>query len=77
MTGGYGCIGSWVARQLIDRGDEVWIFDLQEDTHRLDLVMDPQDRARIRFSAGDVSDPEAVLSAATRSGATHLLPRST
>jgi nucleoside-diphosphate-sugar epimerase len=73
MTGGYGCIGSWVARQLIDRGDEVWIFDLQEDTHRLDLVIDPQDRARIRFIAGDVADPAAVHAAATRSGATHLL----
>ena len=27
ITGGYGCIGSWVARQLVERGDEVWIFD--------------------------------------------------
>ena len=40
MTGGYGCIGSWVAKQLAS-GEEVWIYDLKEDTHRLDLVLDP------------------------------------
>ena len=27
MTGGYGCIGSWVARRWIDEGHEIWIFD--------------------------------------------------
>ena len=25
MTGGYGCIGSWVAKQLVEAGQEVWI----------------------------------------------------
>ena len=39
MTGGYGCIGSWVAKQLADAGQEVWIYDLKEDTHRLDLIL--------------------------------------
>ena len=39
MTGGYGCIGSWVAKQLVDAGQEVWIYDLKEDTHRLDLIL--------------------------------------
>ena len=32
MTGGYGCIGSWVAKQLVEAGQEVWIYDLKEDT---------------------------------------------
>ena len=39
MTGGYGCIGSWVARQLVRSGHEVWIYDLKEDTRRLDLIL--------------------------------------
>ncbi len=56
MTGGYGCIGSWVARRLVETGREVWIFDLKEDTHRLDLIVDPEQRPRIHFIAGDVSD---------------------
>ena len=45
MTGGYGCIGSWVAKQLVEAGREVWIYDLKEDTHRLDLILEPEQRA--------------------------------
>jgi nucleoside-diphosphate-sugar epimerase len=41
LTGGFGCIGSWVAKKLAESGEEVWIFDLREDTHRLDLIVQP------------------------------------
>ncbi len=73
MTGGYGCIGSWVALHLVERGDEVWIFDLKRDTHRLDLLLDPGQADRVHFVPGDVSDPAAVRGAVERVGATHLL----
>jgi nucleoside-diphosphate-sugar epimerase len=73
MTGGYGCIGSWVAKQLVEAGREIWIFDLKEDTHRLDLVLDPDESSRVHFIAGDVSDPDAVRAAVEKVGATHLL----
>ena len=73
MTGGYGCIGSWVAKQLVETGREVWIFDLKEDTHRLDLILEPDQRASVDFIAGDVADRDAVRSAVERVGATHLL----
>jgi nucleoside-diphosphate-sugar epimerase len=73
MTGGYGCIGSWVARQLVDQGQEVWIYDLKEDTHRLDLLLEPDEKPRVHFVAGDVSDPDAVRAAVERVEATHLL----
>src|SRR3954452_12510756 len=73
MTGGFGCIGSWVAKQLVDQGEEVWIYDLQEDTHRIDLLLDAQQRARVHFLEGDVSDPGAVHDAVARVEATHLL----
>src|SRR5262245_54361351 len=73
MTGGYGCIGSWVAKQLIDDGQDVWIFDLKEDTHRIDMLLALTERERVRFVGGDVSDPAAVLGAVERTGATHLL----
>jgi nucleoside-diphosphate-sugar epimerase len=73
MTGGYGCIGSWVARQLLDEGQEVWIYDLKEDTHRLDLLIDTDDRSRVHFVPGDVADPDALRGAAERLGITHLL----
>jgi nucleoside-diphosphate-sugar epimerase len=73
MTGGYGCIGSWVTKRLVDRGYDVWIFDLREDTHRLDLVLDPVQRSNVNFVAGDVADPEVVRSAMERVGASHIL----
>ncbi|MBY0395301.1 MAG: NAD(P)-dependent oxidoreductase, partial [Thermoleophilia bacterium] len=73
MTGGYGCIGSWVAKQLVEAGEEVSIYDLKEDTHRLDLLLDADGRARVHFVEGDVSDPEAVRAAVERLGTTHIL----
>ncbi|QDV32959.1 NAD-dependent epimerase/dehydratase family protein [Tautonia plasticadhaerens] len=73
MTGGYGCIGSWVATQLIEGEHEVSILDLKRDTHRLELLLGPDQIDRVRFIPGDVTDPGAVLRAAEEAGATHLL----
>jgi nucleoside-diphosphate-sugar epimerase len=73
MTGGYGCIGSWVAKQLVEEGREVWIFDLKEDKHRLELLLDSEQMERVHFVAGDVSNAAAVRSAVEKLGATHLL----
>ncbi len=70
MTGGYGCIGTWIAKQLCEAGEEVWIYDLKEDTHRLDLVLDPEQKAAIHFMQGDVSDVDALRSAVGTVGAT-------
>jgi nucleoside-diphosphate-sugar epimerase len=72
-TGGYGCIGSWVAKQLVDQGQEVWIYDLKEDTHRLDLILEPDQKTSVHYIAGDVSDVDALRSAAERIRATHIL----
>jgi len=73
MTGGFGCIGSWAAKRLVEGGHQVWIYDLREDGRRLDLVLDPERRAEVRFIEGDVSDPAAVLKAVGDCGATHIL----
>ena len=73
MTGGYGCIGSWVAKQLVDAGQDVWIYDLKEDTHRLDLILEPEQKSSVHFVAGDVSDVDALRTAVERVGATEIL----
>ncbi len=73
MTGGYGCIGSWATRQLLDQGQDVWIFDLKEDTHRLDLLITPDERRRVHFLPGDVADPAVFRAAVESIRATHLL----
>lgn len=73
MTGGYGCIGSWIARRLIDAGREVWIYDLREDKKRLSLLLDESEMGSVHFVQGDVSDPAAVRKAVEEVGASHLL----
>jgi nucleoside-diphosphate-sugar epimerase len=73
MTGGYGCIGSWAAKQLVDLGLRVWIFDLKEDNHRLDLIVEPEQMPSIHFIPGDVSNVDALNAAVEFSGATHIL----
>jgi nucleoside-diphosphate-sugar epimerase len=56
LTGGYGCIGSWIARNLLERGDHVWIYDLREDPKRLRLILPEDEVKRIQFVQGDVTD---------------------
>jgi nucleoside-diphosphate-sugar epimerase len=73
MTGGYGCIGSWVAKQLVDLGQEVWIYDLKEDTHRLDMILELDQQGAIHYVAGDVADLDTLRSAVDRVQATHML----
>ncbi|MFO0959366.1 MAG: NAD(P)-dependent oxidoreductase [Isosphaeraceae bacterium] len=73
LTGGYGCIGSWVVKQLVDEGREVWIYDLKEDTHRIDLLIEPEAKSRVHFVPGDVSDAWSIREAADRLGVTHIL----
>jgi nucleoside-diphosphate-sugar epimerase len=73
VTGGYGCIGSWIVRNLLDRGDQVWVFDLREDTHRLRLIL-PADRlADVTFVAGDVTDLHALRRAVDGFDITHVI----
>jgi UDP-glucuronate 4-epimerase len=60
VTGAYGFIGAWVARQLVREGETVYALDLSEDPQRLRLVMSDDEVARVRFIRGDVSDPAHV-----------------
>src|ERR1700676_5245831 len=56
LTGGYGCIGSWIARNLLERGDQVWIYDLKEDPKRLRLILPDEKVNQIQYLQGDVTD---------------------
>src|SRR5439155_8049594 len=73
VTGGYGCIGSWIVRNLLDRGDQVWVFDLREDTRRLRLIL-PEDRlADVTFVPGDVTDLLALRRAVDGFDISHVI----
>jgi nucleoside-diphosphate-sugar epimerase len=57
----------------VDLGREVWIYDLKEDRHRLELLLDEAGLAKVHFVPGDVSDVAAVRGAVERVEARHLL----
>ncbi len=73
LTGGYGCIGSWIVRNLLDRGDEVWIYDLREDPRRLRLLLSAEELRRVPFVQGDVTDLAGLQAAIARHGITHVI----
>src|SRR5262245_32028189 len=73
LTGGYGCIGSWIIRNLLERGDQVWVFDLREDTRRLRLILPPGQVADVPFIPGDVTDLHALRRAVDDNGITQVI----
>jgi nucleoside-diphosphate-sugar epimerase len=73
ITGGYGCIGAWVVRRLLDRGDDVCVFDVRQDLHRLRLLLDDDELPQVPFLPGDVTDLDAVSRAIGEQGATQVL----
>jgi nucleoside-diphosphate-sugar epimerase len=73
LTGGYGCIGSWIARALLRRGDGVWMYDLREDPRRLRLLLDDGELRRVGFVQGDVTDLAGLRAALDRHGITHVV----
>lgn len=73
LTGGYGCIGSWISRNLLDRGDQVWIYDLKEDLHRLRLILEEDQIPKIGFIPGDVTNLDGLKRAITDHQVSHLV----
>ncbi len=73
LTGGYGCIGAWIIRNLLERGGDVWVYDLKEDPRRLQLIMSEEQVRRARFLAGDVTDLLALRAALATHQITHVV----
>src|SRR3954469_73619 len=73
ITGAQGCIGSWIVKAVVERGDTAVIFDRSEDRRRLDAIISTKDLARPRFVAGDITDVAAVRSALEESGAKKII----
>jgi len=73
VTGGLGCIGAWVVRNLVREGVPVTVFDLGSDPHRLRLVMTEAEFDQVSFISGDICEPEAVIGAVSDSQATHII----
>lgn len=56
LTGALGCIGSWVARNLVNQGMPPVILDIGGDPKRLKQLMSDSDLAKITFVNGDVTN---------------------
>ena len=73
ITGAQGCIGSWIVKALVARGDQVVVFDRSDDSRRLSVIMDAADLAQVHFITGDIADRAAVLSALNDSEAQRVI----
>ncbi|MFO0929201.1 MAG: NAD(P)-dependent oxidoreductase [Gemmataceae bacterium] len=73
LTGGYGCIGCWIVRRLLPRGDELWVYDLKEDTRRLRQVVSDEQARQVRFIPGDVTDQARLKQVISEYAITHIV----
>jgi UDP-glucuronate 4-epimerase len=73
VTGAYGCIGSWVTRDLVGRGIDVVAFDLAEDPRRMALIMDERELARVTRVQGDITNLEALEAVIDAAGITNII----
>jgi nucleoside-diphosphate-sugar epimerase len=73
ITGAQGCIGSWVVKALVERGDAAVVFDLSRETRRLRQIMSDDEIAAVRFVVGDITDGRAVADALVESGARRII----
>jgi nucleoside-diphosphate-sugar epimerase len=73
ITGAQGCIGSWIVKALIDRGDRPVVFDASNDARRLRQIMSEAEIAAVRFIVSDITDLSAVTAALVESGARRII----
>jgi nucleoside-diphosphate-sugar epimerase len=73
ITGAQGCIGAWVVKALVDRGDTPVVFDRSTDARRLAAIMTPDQMERVKFLAGDITDADAVRRALNESHASRII----
>ncbi|MFO0814503.1 MAG: SDR family oxidoreductase [Gemmatales bacterium] len=73
LTGGFGCIGSWIVKNLIERGDTVHVYDVSLELKRLKQVMEPEQLSAIQFHQGDVADGDRVKTVVLEQKITHII----
>lgn len=73
ITGAQGCIGSWIVKALVERGDTPVVFDRSNDARRLSAIMNAADLERVRFVTGDITDAAAVQAALDESSARRVI----
>lgn len=73
ITGGYGCIGAWISRNLLERGDRAFVYDLKEDPRRMRQIMTDEQVRQVAFVQGDVTDLDGLKKAMREHQITHIV----
>jgi UDP-glucuronate 4-epimerase len=73
VTGGTGCIGSWVVRNLVREQVPVVVHSSTARCQRLQLILTDAELEGITFVTGDISDLEALESAAREHGINRII----
>ena len=73
ITGGYGFIGAWMIKNLLARGDQVWVYDLKEDPRRLTPIMSEADVRKVAFVQGDVTNLAGLRDAIAKHQISHVI----
>ena len=73
VTGGTGCIGAWVVRNLVHEHVPVLVLTSSGRDDRLRLILDDAERGAISFVTADISDIAALESAAGRHGVNRII----
>lgn len=60
VTGALGCVGAWAVKAVFEDGDEPVGYDLGDATHRLELILSPEERERLTLVHGDITDLDAL-----------------
>ena len=73
VTGGTGCIGSWVVRNLVREHVPVLVLTSSERRQRLELILTDAELDRISFVTGDILDLETLDAAARQHGINRII----
>lgn len=73
VTGGTGCIGAWVVRNLVSGGYFTAVLDHGGSRHRLSMLLAEDELSRVIFIAGNVANLAAVEKALNLTEATNLI----
>ena len=73
ITGAQGCIGAWVVKNLVDRGHEVHVYDVETEPKRLQWLLNPLQLKRVQFVQGDVCNGDHLEDALKRAQVTHVI----
>ncbi|MFN7996768.1 MAG: NAD(P)-dependent oxidoreductase [Bryobacteraceae bacterium] len=73
VTGAQGCIGSWVVKNLLDRGIDVLVYDADPAHTRLSLIV-PADRIqKVKFQTGRIEDGPRLKALVKDEAITHIV----